>query len=104
MAKSLQVDKENTSLPAIEQLYEELFTAFGGIKGFAERTVECFENAKEGSQTQARILESIMDGFKILADRGKLDVNDDDAAAMSDEDLRAFVERTVESVVEKNNG
>lgn len=101
---NLKVDKQNTALPAIEQLYEELFRAFGGIKGFAEKTFQCFNEAKEGSQVQARILESIMEGFKILADRGKLDTGQDDAAAMTDDDLQNFVKRAVVGVVEKTNG
>lgn len=71
------------------------------MKGFAERAVECFDKAKHGSSTQARILESIMDGFKILSDRGKLEVTEDDASAMSDEDLERYIERKVQGVVEE---
>lgn len=98
LAKSLKeavtVREEENTLPSLPVLWQTGFSKFGGVDKFMERVVETIDEAKPGSQVQARILETFMEGIKVLQDRGMLgDVGD--VEALSDAEVDAEIDRLI---------
>lgn len=72
LKEAVTVNEESNNLPSLPLLYQEGFARFGGVKAFMDRVFTAFEEAKPGSQVQARLAEHFMEGIKVLQDRGML--------------------------------
>lgn len=104
---ALKVDERNATLPPIETIYERILHHWGGVDQFALELVEVCREAKAGSQIKARLMESILDGFKVLRDRGLLGTPTD-AEALDDEELQLAIKQETQDaariVLKATNG
>lgn len=92
---AVKVDDENNTLPSLEVLYQELYSKWGGVRQFADDMFDLFQEAKPGSQIKARVGETLMDGIKVLADRGML-ASAGDVEAFSDDELDEEINGLIE--------
>lgn len=94
LKEAVTVKEDNNTLPSLPVLAQEGFSQMGGVKEFMGKVVQAFDDAKPGSQVQARIAEHFMDLITKLQDRGMLgDVGD--VEALSDEDVDAEIDRLI---------
>lgn len=106
LAGALKVDERNATLPPMESVYERIFHHWGGVDKFARDFVDCCKSAQQGSQ-KARLMESVLDGLKVLKGFGLLG-SPVEAEALDDQELEAEIKRETERaakiVIEAGNG
>lgn len=94
LAGALKVDERNATLPPMESVYERIFHHWGGMDKFAKDFVDCCKSTQQGSQ-KARLMESVLDGLKVLKGFGLLG-SPVDAEALDDAELEAEIKRETE--------
>lgn len=92
MSDATKVNEEDTNLPTLLVLYQAVFQEIGGVQAFARWFVNCVEEAKDGSQVKARLMEAMMDGVKVMTDRGLL-WDGEGPESIQDDELDAEIEK-----------
>lgn len=100
LKEAVTVNEDNNSLPSLPVLYQELYGRWGGVKEFAGDIYDAFKEAKPGSQIRARIGADLMDGIKVLQDRGMLG-DAGDVEALSDEDVDEEINRLIQKAAKQ---
>lgn len=94
MKEAVTVKEDLNTLPSLPVLFQEGFGQMGGVKEFMKRVITAWDNAKPGSQIEARMADLFMDGIKNLQDRGMLgDMGD--VEALSDVEVDEEIDRLI---------